>query len=60
MNLKVTLTAMPAFLLAASLLQGATPPQARITLVEQNAASGALASAQPSVIHKHEPGLPDR
>lgn len=48
-------------ILAASFLHSATPaPQARITLVERNAAPGAQASAESSVVRKQLPGLPDR
>ena len=48
-------------LLAAPGLWGATPaPQARVTLVERNAAPGAQTSAAPSVVRKSLPGQPDR
>lgn len=56
----VNITILPAMLLAAvTLLEGATPQQARITLVERNAASSAQAGALPSVVRKQVPGEPD-
>lgn len=57
----VSIFAAAALLLAAPGLWGATSaPQARITLVERNAAPGAQTSASSSVVRKSLRGRPDR
>jgi hypothetical protein len=55
MKVLTSLAVVPAVLLAGSLVAYATPPQARIVLVERNTAPG----AQPSILHKQVPGQPD-
>lgn len=59
MKAKISITILPTILLTASLAQCAAAQQARITLVERNAASSVQAGAQPSVIRKQVPGEPD-
>jgi Bacterial Ig-like domain (group 3) len=54
-------TGVAAFALCALTLQGATATQqARITLVEHNAAPGAMASADPSIARRSVAGRPDQ
>ncbi|MGB8261239.1 MAG: hypothetical protein WCE75_12840 [Terracidiphilus sp.] len=61
MKLQHLLFPAAASLLAVTSLLAATPaPQARITLVEPNAAPGAQAGAASSVVRKQIPGQPDR
>jgi hypothetical protein len=67
LNIRIPSILAAATLLSATFLHGATAPQARITLVERNAAPGAQANAQSSVnsniqsnvVRKQMPGQPD-